>query len=145
MRRLGVLAFTLAIAIGPTACNRTPPTAPPAPPAAPPAVPAPAPPPTSGAQAPGEVGPLGKDCYDTSLAIACPPDPSDPSGKKLPAHGGACHFPVCRPCGSETKSSFRDESGTPSAGYCICVPTSDSSGRGTLTCYSPRAWKSRGN
>ena len=141
MRGLGGLALTLAIAIGPAACKRTPTTATPAPAA----VPAPIPPPPAVGQAPGEVGPLGSDCYDTSHAKACPPDPSDPSGKKLPAYGGRCQFPVCRPCGSETAPSFRDEHGAPSAGYCICVPTSDSSGRGTLTCYSPGAWKSRGN
>jgi len=95
--------------------------------------------------APGEVGPLGSDCYDTKQAKACPPDPSDPTGRKLPAHGGACRFPLCRPCGSETAVAFRDEHGAPSSGFCICVPTSDSSGRGTLSCYSSKAWKSRPN
>ncbi|HVT08484.1 MAG TPA: hypothetical protein VHO67_13575 [Polyangia bacterium] len=95
--------------------------------------------------APGEVGPLGNDCYDTKQAKACPTDPTDPAGRKLPAHGGACHFPLCRPCGSETAVAFRDEHGKPSSGFCICVPTSDSSGRGTLSCYSPKAWKSRSN
>src|SRR2546429_170066 len=51
----------------------------------------------------GTVGPLGNDCYSTTGAVACPPDPSDPSGRKLPAHGGACNLPVCRPCGSAKK------------------------------------------
>ena len=87
------------------------------------------------ASAPGEVGPLGSDCYQTKHAKACPPDPTDPSGRKLPAHGGACQFPNCRPCGSATALAFRDDHGVPSRGFCICVPTSDSSGRGTLTCY----------
>jgi hypothetical protein len=99
--------------------------------------------PSSPEPAPGEVGPLGSDCYDSKRAKACPPDPSDPSGRKLPAHGGACRFPVCRPCGSETALAFRDEHGAPSAGFCICVPTSDSSGRGTLTCYDKQAWRNR--
>ncbi|HVY37812.1 MAG TPA: hypothetical protein VHM31_07745 [Polyangia bacterium] len=123
-----------------SACNRA------NPPPAPSAAPAPAAPETfTPPSAPGEVGPLGSDCYDTKQAKACPPDPTDPSGKKLPAHGGACRFPLCRPCGSETAVAFRDEHGAPSSGFCICVPTSDSSGRGTLSCYSTKAWKSRAN
>ncbi len=118
-----------------SACHRASPDA--APPAAPATnVPTPQ-------SAPGEVGPLGSDCYDTKQAKACPPDASDPSGHKLPAHGGACRFPSCRPCGSEKALAFRDEHGAASAGFCICVPTSDSSGRGTLSCYSKQAWKSR--
>ena len=91
----------------------------------------------------GIVGPLGADCYDTTSAAACPPDPADPSGQRLPAHGGACRLPLCRPCGSATKPSFRDESGRASAGFCICVPTSDDSGRGVFTCYTTEAWKKR--
>lgn len=99
----------------------------------------PGPPPS----APGTFGPLGADCYDVSSAAACPPDPSDPSGHKLPAHGGPCKLPVCRPCGSKKVLAFRDEHGAPSAGYCICVPQSDDSGRGTFSCYSVDAWKKR--
>jgi hypothetical protein len=95
------------------------------------------------ASATGTVGPLGADCYDTSAAKACPPDPTDPSGQQLPAHGGACRLPVCRPCGSESKPSFRDEGGRASAGFCICVPRSDDSGRGVFTCYTTAAWKQR--
>jgi len=91
----------------------------------------------------GTVGPLGADCYDTTNAKACPPDATDPSGQRLPAHGGACRLPVCRPCGSETKLSFRDDSGHASAGFCICVPVSDDSGRGVFTCYTTQAWKKR--
>jgi hypothetical protein len=91
----------------------------------------------------GTVGPLGANCYDTTGAQACPPDPADPSGQRLPAHGGACRLPVCRPCGSETRLSFRDERGNAAAGFCICVPMSDDSGRGVFTCYTTEAWKKR--
>ena len=91
----------------------------------------------------GTVGPLGADCYDTKGAQACPPDPTDPSGRKLAAHGGACTLNVCRPCGSATAPAFRDETGHPTPGYCICVPKSDDSGRGVFTCYSLDAWRKR--
>ncbi|MFL5306931.1 MAG: hypothetical protein ACJ8F1_17070 [Polyangia bacterium] len=134
-----ILLLLLFAGVSP-ACHRESPSAEPAP--APPSAPATSFTPPS---APGEVGPLGNDCYDTKRAKACPPDPSDPSGRKLPAHGGECRFPVCRPCGSETAVAFRDEHGKPSSGFCICVPTSDSSGRGTLSCYSQEAWKHRTN
>ena len=91
----------------------------------------------------GTVGPLGADCYDTTNASACPPDPADPSGQRLPAHGGPCRLPVCRPCGSETKPSFRDEGGHAAAGFCVCVPMSDDSGRGVFTCHTTEVWKKR--
>jgi len=113
----------------------------------------PAPTPATGTAAPaadgnrpsptGTVGPLGDDCYSTTGAVACPPDPSDPSGHHLPAPGGACRLPVCRPCGSATKLSFRDDNGVATAGFCICVPQSDDSGRGVFTCYSTEAWNNR--
>jgi len=149
MRDFAALVLTLAIAMTP-ACKRAatpeaepahgpPVVAPSVAPSVAPAIPTP----PALDPAPGEVGPLGSDCYDAKQAKACPPDPSDPSGKKLPAHGGECHFPVCRPCGSTTELAFRDDHGTPSAGYCICVPRSDSSGRGSLSCYSRQAWKNR--
>jgi len=91
----------------------------------------------------GTVGPLGDDCYSTAGAVACPPDPTDPSGQNLSAHGGACSLHVCRPCGSAAKLAFRDEHGVASAGFCVCVPRSDDSGRGVFTCYSTKAWKER--
>jgi hypothetical protein len=136
MRAFSALVFALAIATAP-ACKRTSSGG------APGDVPPPVRTPPSLESAPGEVGPLGSDCFDTKDARACPPDPSDPSGHNLPAHGGACRFPVCRPCGSEAALAFRDEHGTASAGFCLCVPTSDSSGRGTLSCYDKQAWKNR--
>lgn len=132
-----VLTLALFAALGP-GCHRANPPPAPSPPRATATADTSTPP-----SAPGEVGPLGNDCYDTKQAKACPPDPRDPSGRKLPAHGGACQFPLCRPCGSDTTVAFRDEKGVASAGFCICVPTSDSSGRGTLSCYSSQAWKSR--
>src|SRR5689334_16133582 len=92
---------------------------------------------------PGTVGPLPVDCYDTSHAAPCPPDPTDSSGKKLPAHGGPCRIDVCRPCGSPKNLAFRDEHGVASAGFCVCVPKSDDSGMGTFSCYGPEAWKKR--
>jgi hypothetical protein len=92
---------------------------------------------------PGTVGPLGADCYDTTAAAACPQDPTDPSGRRLPAHGGSCRIPVCRPCGSETTLAFRDEHGVASPGFCICVPMSDNSGRGVFSCDTTDVWKKR--
>jgi len=145
MRDLAALvSFALALAVTP-ACKRAaaPEVEPAHAPAVAPPVAPPIPTPPALEPAPGEVGPLGNDCYETKQAKACPPDPSDPSGRRLPAHGGECHFPVCRPCGSETALAFRDEHGAPSAGFCICVPRSDSSGRGSLTCYDKAAWKRR--
>ena len=73
MRRPGVLypASVLILILfvgGGPACHRA--SAPAAP--APPTAPAPTFTPPS---APGEVGPLGTDCYDTKQAKACPPDP----------------------------------------------------------------------
>ena len=92
---------------------------------------------------PGTVGPLGADCYDTKGAPACPPDPTNPTGRKLPAHGGACSLHVCRPCGSETALAFRDEGGRAVPGFCSCIPKSDDSGRGVFSCYSPDVWRKR--
>ena len=132
---LGVLV-TIAIT-APLACERLGPAPSQSAPASPPptadirTTPAPA----------GTVGPLGEDCYSTAGAVACPPDPTDPSGRKLPAHGGACSLPVCRPCGSAKKLAFRDEHGVATAGFCICVPKSDDSGRGVFSCYATEAWK----
>jgi hypothetical protein len=136
MRRPPALVFAVALAAT-FACKRTQPETQPV------EAPAPAITPPAPDPVPGVVGPLGTDCFDTKNAKVCPPDPSDPSGHKLPAHGGACKFHICQPCGSEKTLAFRDDRGVPSAGYCICVPTSDSSGRGTLTCYSKEAWKRR--
>jgi hypothetical protein len=61
----------------------------------------------------------------------------------LPAYGSVCHIPLCRPCGSDKDLAYRDLEGKPSAGYCICVPYSDDSAKGTFTCYTPEAWKKR--
>jgi hypothetical protein len=134
---LGVLLlFTLT---APVSCDRPSPAPSPTAPASPPPTPTN---PTTPAP-PGTVGPLGDDCYATAGAVACPPDPTDPSGRKLPAHGGACRLPVCRPCGSAKKLAFRDEHGRAMAGFCICVPKSDDSGQGVFTCYTTEAWKKR--
>lgn len=127
-----VLSAAVAVTFATPACQRTRPEN--GRPNVPPPMATPGQPPS----APGEVGPLGSDCYETKHAKACPADPSDPSGRKLPAHGGPCQFPNCRPCGSKTELAFRDEHGAPSRGFCICVPLSDSSGKGTLTCYGAR-------
>jgi len=91
----------------------------------------------------GTVGPLGPRCFDTSHAEPCPADATDPSGHGLPAYGSVCHIPLCRPCGSDKAPAFRDLEGKPSAGYCICVPYSDDSAKGTFTCYTPEGWKKR--
>jgi len=138
MRRFAVVMLSFAVMAAAPACRRTDSKPSDAQAASAGGGGAPATPPAT-----GTVGPLGADCYDTTSAKACPPDATDPSGHRLPAHGGACRLPVCRPCGSETKPSFRDERGQVSAGFCICVPVSDDSGRGVFTCYTTQAWKKR--
>lgn len=88
-------------------------------------------------------GARGDDCYSTAGAVACPPDSHDTSGRKLPAPGGLCTLPPCKPCGSATAPAYRDSTGAPQAGWCICVPKSDDSGIGIYTCFSTRDWNER--
>ena len=83
------------------------------------------------------------DCFDTAGAAPCPPDLKDPSGKKLPRHGGICTLPTCKPCGSNEAPAFRDSEGAPQVGWCMCIPTSDDSGHGTYTCSTKAAWDQR--
>jgi hypothetical protein len=83
------------------------------------------------------------DCYDATASKACPPDRKDPSGAMLPASGGLCSLPPCKPCGSASAPAFRDDKGTPTPGFCLCVPRSDDSGIGTFSCFSTAAWTAR--
>ena len=87
------------------------------------------------------VVPGSPDCYKNEGATACPPDPSDPSGRKLPQTGAICSLPVCQTCGSATAPAFRDATGTPQTGWCICVEKSDGSGVRTYSCGA-RSWGS---
>ena len=78
-------------------------------------------------------------CYKNAGSVACPPDPSDTSGQMLPASGGACTQDPCKPCGSGAANSYRDSSGAPKAGWCICVPKTDGTGS-TYSCASVKEW-----
>jgi hypothetical protein len=80
------------------------------------------------------------DCYKTATAVACPPDPTDSSGAMLPASGGACTLPACQPCGSASVTSYRDSTGAPKAGWCICVPKTDGSNTSVYSCASVLEW-----
>lgn len=95
--------------------------------------------PASGKQpAPGDV-----DCYKTAGATACPADPSDPSGMKLPMSGGICSLATCAVCGSATAPAFRDTAGVAKPGWCICVVKSDDSGTHIYSCLGLDEWQSR--
>lgn len=78
-------------------------------------------------------------CYKTATAVLCPPDPTDTSGGMLPASGGACTLDPCKPCGSASVNSYRDSSGVPKFGWCICVPTTDGTGS-VYSCASVLEW-----
>jgi hypothetical protein len=82
------------------------------------------------------------ECYDTKSATRCPADATDPSGKGLPAPGGACRLEPCQACGSATAPAFRDRAGAPQPGWCICVPRSDDSGA-TYSCFGLEEWRQR--
>lgn len=85
------------------------------------------------------VMPGSPDCYKIAGASACPPDPSDPSGRNLPKVGAVCTLPVCKTCGSPTAPAYRDSNGTAQPGWCICVEKSESKGEGTYSC-GPTSW-----
>jgi hypothetical protein len=87
--------------------------------------------------------PRAFDCFRTDGAMACPPDPTDSSGMMLPASGGACTQPPCQPCGSATASAYRDSSGTPKAGWCVCFPRTDGQEGGVYSCASVTEWAPR--
>jgi hypothetical protein len=78
-------------------------------------------------------------CYKNAGSVACPPDPSDTSGMMLPASGTACTQDPCKPCGSGAANSYRDSSGAPKAGWCVCVPKTDGSGS-VYSCASVKEW-----
>jgi hypothetical protein len=78
-------------------------------------------------------------CYKNAGSAACPPDPSDTSGNMLPGSGGACTQDPCKPCGSGAANSYRDSSGAPKAGWCICVPKTDGTGA-VYSCASVKEW-----
>jgi hypothetical protein len=80
------------------------------------------------------------DCYKTASAEVCPPDPSDPSGRRLPAPGSTCTLGECAVCGSTTASVFRDATGASKSGWCICVAKSDGSGS-VYSCFAPSEWQ----
>jgi len=80
------------------------------------------------------VRPGSPDCYKIAGASACPPDSSDPSGRKLPQTGARCSLPECQTCGSPTTPTFRDATGAAQTGWCICVEKSDGSGVRTYSC-----------
>jgi hypothetical protein len=84
--------------------------------------------------------PIVGDCENTKGSVACPPDSTDPSGKKLPSQGGPCRLPTCKPCGSGATLAFRDAAGHAQAGWCRCIPKSDDSGEATYSCTAAADW-----
>lgn len=78
-------------------------------------------------------------CYAIPADVAlCPVDVTDPTGQDLPASGGACAQPSCAPCGSSVAASYRDATGSPRIGYCVCVHRED--GQGFYGCASVTEW-----
>lgn len=88
--------------------------------------------------APGDV-----DCYQTAGARACPPDPSDPSGQRLPTPGAVCALSECGVCGAAGGPAFRDAAGVTRPGWCICVTKSDGSGAKVYSCFGLDQWQKR--
>jgi hypothetical protein len=83
--------------------------------------------------------PAGADytCYHLPTPLAaCPADMTDPSGMMLPQSGSPCTLAPCTPCGSGTGNAYRDSSGTPKIGYCVC----SSATNGTYSCASTAEW-----
>jgi hypothetical protein len=62
----------------------------------------------------------------------------DPSGMRLPQSGDACTEPPCQACGSGTSNAYRDSSGSPRIGYCVCAVVP---GAGQVySCATPHDW-----
>jgi hypothetical protein len=77
-------------------------------------------------------------CYKIPATIAlCPADPTDPTMAGLPQSGATCNIATCMPCGSSSSNAYRDSTGTPKIGYCVC---SASDGTGTYSCASLAEW-----
>lgn len=75
-------------------------------------------------------------CYKLPVPpAACPMDAVDPLA--LPQAGTACTAPPCTPCGSSTLNSYRDSAGSLKAGYCVCVPGTDTP---KWSCASVSEW-----
>jgi len=76
---------------------------------------------------------LDYTCYKLPATLAaCKEDTMnnpDMSGMHLPQSGDACTEPACQACGSGTTNAYRDSTGSPKIGYCVC------SG-GTMPTYS---------
>jgi len=118
----GILSLAVAVlALAPAACTRRPQE--------------------TAAEKAAAVMPGSPDCYKKAGATTCPRDPSDPSG--LPRSGAVCSVPVCKTCGSDQVPAYRDESGAPHTGWCICVEKSDDSGVRIYSC-GPQAWGQQG-
>jgi len=60
--------------------------------------------------------------------LACPNDPTDPTGGGLPQSGSDCTLPDCTPCGSSAATAYRDSGGNAKIGYCICIHGMDADG-----------------
>src|SRR5262249_53207650 len=85
-----------------------------------------------------DAGTGGDRCFQLpDVVAACPPSAVDPTGMGLPQSGEICNLPTCAPCGSATAAAYRDSSGAPRAGYCVC---SASDGTGTYSCAGAQEW-----
>jgi len=71
---------------------------------------------------------------------ACPPDGTDPSGAQLPLAASPCTLAPCQPCGSSTAPGYRDSTGAPKVGFCICVPSGQPGQGGVYSCASVADW-----
>lgn len=72
-------------------------------------------------------------CFRLTNLTACPPDATG----MLPQSGTACTQAPCMPCGSATPAGgYRDSTGVPKAGYCVC---SDGMSP-TYSCGSVNEW-----
>jgi hypothetical protein len=73
-----------------------------------------------------------------AATVACPRDATDvdPTGMNLPQSGASCSLPPCTPCGSSTTPAYRDSSGNPRVGYCVCSRATN----GTYSCATAVEW-----
>lgn len=78
-------------------------------------------------------------CFRTDNATLCPADLTDPAGTMLPASGAPCALVACDPCGSADVVAYRDSTGSPKKGWCVCVPREDGLGS-VYSCASVVEW-----
>jgi hypothetical protein len=79
-------------------------------------------------------------CYKRpATPMLCPPDATDPTGMMLPKSGDPCVHATCAACGSENSFAYRDSTGIPKMGYCVCS-SADPAAPGKWSCASVKEW-----